>query len=69
MFAFWVLGSIFVGVAAHRMGRDGGGYGILSLFMSPLLVAVLLIAMGKTVKQQARELAEINKLLVNVPRQ
>lgn len=44
--AFWIFGAISVGYAAGQVGRDEGSWGMLSIILSPLFTAILLIAAG-----------------------
>lgn len=45
--AFWFVGSIIVGIIASSRERSGFGYFMLSLLLSPLLIGVLVLAIGK----------------------
>lgn len=52
---FWFLLSFIVGIYADRLGRFGIGYFFISLLLSPLLVALLLLALGqRTVELTAK---------------
>lgn len=42
----WLLLSVLVGVAAGRRNRDGFGWFVLSVLISPLVAAFLLLALG-----------------------
>jgi hypothetical protein len=44
---FWFVFAIIVGVAASKRGRNGGGWFILSLFVSPLLSGLLLLVLPR----------------------
>jgi hypothetical protein len=49
----WIGFAVTVGVAAHcRFARDGGGWFVLAVVISPLLAGLLLLAMGKTDRPQ-----------------
>jgi uncharacterized membrane protein YfcA len=43
----WIVGSIVMGWIANQRGRNGFGWFLLSLAVSPLLSAVFLIAAGE----------------------
>jgi hypothetical protein len=43
---FWAILSILVGVFAQRRGRMGFGYFMLSLMFSPLLIWLVVLAIG-----------------------
>src|SRR5262245_22211397 len=55
LFFVWFFLSIIVGVVAHsRRGRDGTGWFLLSLLISPLLAGLLVLALAdKRVKRAA----------------
>lgn len=42
---FWIFFSLLVVLLAQRRGRSGAGYFLLSLFISPLLTAILLLVL------------------------
>ena len=39
---FWLICCIFVGVFASKRGRSGFGWGLIAVFISPLLAGVIL---------------------------
>lgn len=41
---FWVIISIIVGVAANSRGRNGVGWFLVSVFLSPILALLFLLA-------------------------
>jgi hypothetical protein len=43
----WFIGSVIVGVIASANQRAGFGYFILSLLLSPLLVGLIVLVLGK----------------------
>jgi hypothetical protein len=60
----WIVLSILAGVYAGRKGRSSGGYCLLALILSPILVFVLLLILppiGKVVEQRAVEEGELKK--------
>lgn len=46
IFLFWLVFSIIVAVIASSRGRSGFGWFLLSIFLSPLLTAILVLALG-----------------------
>lgn len=46
IFLFWLVFSIIVAVIASNRGRSGFGWFLLSIFLSPLLTAILVLALG-----------------------
>ncbi len=58
IFVFWIILSIIVGVKASRQyQRDGFGWFMLSIFISPLLAFLLLKAFGPKPAETEPELA------------
>ena len=47
IFIFWFIFAIIVGVWAGNWGRSGFGYFILSVILSPILSAFILLISGK----------------------
>jgi hypothetical protein len=45
LFALWLVFAVVVGVAADHRGRSGFGWFLLSVFISPLLAVLFLIAL------------------------
>lgn len=53
----WIVLSIAVGIWAGKWGRDEGGWFFWSLFLSPLLTGLILLASGRDEdKLQSQEL-------------
>ena len=44
---FWIALSSVVGVAASSRGRDGGGWFVLALVISPLIAGLLVVALPR----------------------
>jgi hypothetical protein len=53
IFLFWVGFAIIVGVAANTRGRDSVGWGVLAVFISPLLAGLLLLALPRGTKPRS----------------
>lgn len=47
IFIFWFIFAIIVAVWAGNWGRSGFGYFLLSVILSPLLSAIILLVSGK----------------------
>lgn len=45
MILFWLGGAIIVGIIADSKGRFGIGYFVASLFVTPLLTGILVLAL------------------------
>jgi hypothetical protein len=45
IFIFWLAFAIIVGVAANTRGRNGGGWFILAVLISPLIAGLLVLAL------------------------
>ena len=43
----WVLLSVVVGFAANTRGRNGGGWFVLALLISPLIAGFLVLALPR----------------------
>ncbi|MNB71941.1 hypothetical protein D3C75_185190 [compost metagenome] len=43
----WVFFCVLVGILASRFNRSGVGYFVLSVFISPVLSALLVLCLGK----------------------
>lgn len=43
---FWLIGSIVVAIIAMSRRRTGAGWFVLSLLFSPLLMGILVLALG-----------------------
>jgi hypothetical protein len=44
---FWLAFAVIVGVAANTRGRNGGGWFILAVLISPLLAGLLVLALPR----------------------
>ena len=44
---FWIGFAVVVGIAANNRGRNGAGWGLLALVISPLLAGLLLLALPR----------------------
>lgn len=44
---FWIVLSLLVGYYSNKLGRSFIGYFVLSVFISPLIVFILLLTIGK----------------------
>ena len=44
---FWIGFAVVVGIAANNRGRNGAGWGLLSVVISPLLAGLLLLALPR----------------------
>lgn len=51
----WFLLSVGVAILAGRYGRNGAGWFILALLISPLIAAVLVLALGPVPRSAAAE--------------
>jgi hypothetical protein len=49
---FWIAFAIIVGVAANTRGRNGGGWFILALAISPLIAGLLVLALPRPHKEE-----------------
>jgi hypothetical protein len=58
IFLFWFVASIVVGIWAGSRGRNGAGWCLLSLLISPLLTFLILLAIGKNSKAIEAEAIE-----------
>lgn len=47
IFLFWIGFAIVVGVAASNRGRNGAGWGLLAILISPLLAGLLLFVLPR----------------------
>jgi hypothetical protein len=53
----WFAFAVVVGVAASARGRNGAGWFILALFISPLIALLLVLVMGRQESEAAPALA------------
>jgi hypothetical protein len=61
LFVLWIILSILVGVdASRRYQRDGFGWFVFSIFLSPLVAFLLLKALGPKTPETEIELAAEN---------
>lgn len=54
VFFFWLLLSVGAGLWADSRGRNGWGYGLLSMFISPLLTFIILALRSDLVVEEAK---------------
>ena len=47
LFIFFVLFAVLIGIWAESWGRRGWAWGLVSLFIPPLIVAIVLLFCGK----------------------
>lgn len=52
--AAWLVLSLCVGILADRYGRNGGLWAFLSLLFSPILIGIILLALGSDVESQEK---------------
>lgn len=52
MIFIWIILSIIVGSLATKYGRSGFGFFVLSLLLSPLIGAVILLIAGRTIQNE-----------------
>lgn len=55
---FWLVGAVIVGIIAGSRGRTGFGWFVLSLVFSPLLMGILVLALGNP-KERKAALADV----------
>ena len=60
---FLVIFSIGIGYWANAWGRNGWGWGLVALLLSPLLVGIALLIAGKTIEKKAEEVNAMNALI------
>ena len=58
-----VIASAIVGIWANVWGRSGWTWGIVALFVSPLLTGIALLISGKSIEKKAEELKLMNELI------
>jgi hypothetical protein len=65
IFFFWIVATVVVAIIARSRGRSGFAWFLLALFFSPLLMLVLVLALGhrrrEPVAQQQTPLAASSK--------
>lgn len=50
----WLIGVFIVGYWASKKGRSSGGWGLLALFISPLLAGIALAIVGSNQENMER---------------
>lgn len=60
---FLVAFAVGIGKWATAWGRNGWGWGIAALIISPLLTGIVLLIAGKTVEAKAEEARKIKDLV------
>lgn len=58
-----VLFSAAIGYWANNLGRNGWAWGLVALLLSPLLVGIVLLFVGKTIEKRADETVQLNNLV------
>ena len=53
IFGLWLIGSFVVAIIANSRGRSGFGWFMLSALFSPLLMGILVLALGDTDEKKA----------------
>lgn len=51
-FVIWLLCCVFVGYCANCKGRSGVGWGVASMFFTPIIVGIVLALMPNVVKKK-----------------
>jgi hypothetical protein len=59
----WIGGSVFVGVHAHKRGRNGLAWFLPSLIISPLITWLVLVSLQKKASDTATAIAAQNQML------
>ena len=65
IFFFLIFFAALCGVWANNQGRNGLGWGVAALLISPLIVALILLVKGKTLEKKAEEQKKIRELMEN----
>lgn len=47
IFLLWFVGAIVVAIIAGSRGRNGFGWFVLAIMLSPLLMGILVLALGR----------------------
>ena len=55
---FWLAFAIIVGAAANTRGRDGVGWFVLAVLISPVLAGLLLLALPRFDRSRAKAVAQ-----------
>ena len=53
IFFFWFICAVVVGIIANSRGRSGFGWFLLSAVFSPLLMGILVLALGRPKGQES----------------
>lgn len=60
---FLIIFSVGIGYWANFLGRNGVGWGVGALLLSPLLCAIILLVIGKTIEKKAEEMLALTALV------
>lgn len=60
---FLIAFAVGVGVWANAWGRNGWAWGIAAAIFSPILTAIVLVFVGKTISKKAQEHIEFNRIV------
>jgi hypothetical protein len=60
---FLLIFSFAVGYWANAWGRNGWGWGIAALILSPILTGLVLLIAGKTVEKKGEEAKRIKDIV------
>jgi uncharacterized membrane protein YcjF (UPF0283 family) len=58
-----IIFSVAVGYWADAWGRNGWAWGIVAVLISPLLTAIALLIVGKTIEKKAQEIKLMNEII------
>lgn len=61
LIAFWLIASIVVGVIATARRRNGFGWFLLALLISPLLACLLVLALGEPIAAAPQPLHDFSR--------
>ena len=66
---FWFFGALIVGIIASAKGRSGFGYFLVSLFLTPILIGILVLVLPSLIAQSVVASGEVvsNKTHVRCP--
>ncbi|MGF6309943.1 phosphotransferase system glucose/maltose/N-acetylglucosamine-specific IIC component [Bradyrhizobium sp. i1.8.4] len=68
IFFFWFALSIVVGVAANARGRDGFGWFVLAIVLTPVIALLLVLVMKRKDSQPAKGAAfQADGVLAGIP--
>jgi putative effector of murein hydrolase len=60
---FLILFSVVIGWWANYLGRNIIGWFLCSLLISPLITAIILLIIGKTIEKKAEEMLALTALV------